>query len=90
MFGAALALLPGPAAPDVTSRAFVGLCAADWREFAPALGPIVREPELAAENPQGVAVFAIRGARMHAMGIALADGITWCILWAGPVEGDPS
>ena len=32
----------------------------------------------------------IEGTRVRAVGVALADGITLCILWATLVEGDPS
>ena len=79
-----------PAAAEVYTVPFQGYCATDPDDFTPALGKIVRGPRLMEENEGGVALFTIEGTRVRAVGVALADGITLCILWSTLVEGDPS
>lgn len=87
---AVAALDPGPAAAEVRLMPFQGYCATDPGAFAPGLGKIVHGPTLMEENPDGIAIFTIEGTRARAVGVALADGLTWCILWATLVKGEPS
>lgn len=92
----ALSIAAAPVATSAPVQAEVftlpvnGYCATDVKAFEPGLGKIVHGPTLMDENEGGFAIFTIEGTRVRAVGIALADGITWCIVWATLVGGEPS
>lgn len=87
---AAMIAMSVPAQAEVHRVPFVGLCSTNPADFEPGLGRIVRGPVLMEDNEGGFALFTIEGEDVRAVGIAMPDGLTFCILWADFVEGDPS
>jgi hypothetical protein len=79
-----------PVTAEIFKTNFPAFCATDVKAFEAALGTIIRGPTLTGENEAGYAAFTIEGTQARAVGVAMADGITWCIIWSAPAEGEPS